>query len=60
MVIQQQIGLDPSTRSAIINGTSSGLAIAPYTNYTCKVTAYTIPGEGEPVYVTAFSAQAGE
>ena len=59
MVIQQQIGLDPSTRSAIIVGTS-GLGIAPYTSYTCKVTASTEAREGESAMVTAFSAEDGE
>ena len=58
MVIQQRIGLGPTIRSAIIDGDGSGLA--PYTNYTCRVTASTIPGEGEPAFVTAFSAQDGE
>ena len=60
MVIQQETGLGPSTRSAIINGANSGFGIAPYTSYTCKVTAYTIPGKGEPAFVTALSAQAGK
>ena len=58
MVIQQEMGIDPGTTSVIIIGDGSGLD--PYTSYTCKVTASTLPGEGEPALVSAISAQAGE
>ena len=56
MVIQQEIGLDPSARNAIINGTG----IDYYTIYTCEVTASTEPGEGMPALATAISVQAGK
>ena len=58
MVIQKRIGLGPANVFAIINRNGSGLA--PYTSYTCKVTASTQPGEGAPAFASAISAQAGE
>ena len=60
MVIQQKTELDPSIRSVIINGASSGFGIALNTSYTCKLTASTNPGEGEAAFVTAFSVESGE